>query len=297
MTPDGTLTFDKEMLEHYARFVLNRHLVWTKRQAGESAPWTRDPIIATRKFTNVFRVLDYGSQFLVRELTCHDPVDYLARCIFYRVTNSPKTWTEMKNVLGDYPTKQDFYKKPDELFRVLDDYRSRGNTVFSGAYVIIPSPGTNGDKIRDAINLTRHFLSDGIIDFMTARTQAERFAALRATPGLGPFLSMQILTDWGYAQPINRENEFIVAGPGARKGASYLSTDNPEDVIRALSAGWDEDEFVRLNGHPLGLMNVQNTLCEFSKLVRYMSKPLSAVPYRPAHPGPQPEPALPDWMK
>ena len=40
-------------------------------------------------------------------------------------------------------------------------------------------------------------------------------------------------------------------------------------------------------------MDVQNTLCEFSKYVRFQSKPIPTKQYVPAHPGPQPPPVLP----
>jgi len=44
-------------------------------------------------------------------------------------------------------------------------------------------------------------------------------------------------------------------------------------------------------------MNTQNTLCEFSKYVRETVSPRKVTPYKPAHPGRQPEPVLPTWMQ
>ncbi len=56
------------MIETYLSFCRERHKIWLKRQAGDPGPWTDDPILATRKFTNVFRILDPGTQFVVQEL-------------------------------------------------------------------------------------------------------------------------------------------------------------------------------------------------------------------------------------
>ena len=59
---------DVDMWLVYRAFVIERHKIWERRQAGEPGPWTRDPILASRKFTNVFRVLDPGTQFVLTDL-------------------------------------------------------------------------------------------------------------------------------------------------------------------------------------------------------------------------------------
>lgn len=289
--------YDEEMLDVYRKFVVNRHLIWKFRQEGLPAPWSDDPILMARKFTNMFRVLDHGSQFLMRRLMTDDPLDYLARCVFYRITNLPETWDVLQDELGEYPRAHHFTHESDLLYEAIHQYRSVGNKVFSGAYIIVPAPGTKGDKVRDAIALTKGFIENHAADFFNAETQEDRFKALRQTNGLGKFLSMQILTDWGYGLDENKENEFVIAGPGARRGAAHLNAElSAERVIWELAVEWEGDPVVEMNGHSLGLMNVQNTLCEFSKYVRYMSAH-HPHPYVPAHPGSQPKPVLPKWME
>ena len=290
------MSYNETMLGLYRDFVIERHLIWEARQRNEPQPWTADPVLANRKFTNVFRVLDPGSQFVVTDLITPDPVDYLARCILYRYTNLPKTWYFMRSNLGRHPLAEDMN---DTLIKLLQDYRDVGNTVFSGAYIIMPNPGVTGsDKIADAVNLTRNFLSEGKTEeFFRQETQKGRYDTLRSFPGIGKFMAMQILTDWGYGQPENRENDFIVAGPGAIKGAGYISDDKPEELIYILTRGWSQSKVVRLNGHPLSLMDTQNTLCEFSKYVRELEIPRKTSLYKPTHPGPQTAPTLPVWIQ
>jgi hypothetical protein len=113
-------------------------------------------------------------------------------------------------------------------------------------------------------------------------------------------MSMQILTDWGYLYPQD-ENEFIVPGPGARRGIQAI-TKTPDQVgflrfaREELLAG---DDCPTLNLDDKGsvrypsIMDVQNTMCEFSKYVRYLDSGKVMNPYRPAHPGVQPDPILP----
>lgn len=283
-------------LDLYMHFVRERHGVYLARQAGLPQPWTEDPVLASRKFTNVFRVLDPGSQF-VFELDTDDPRDQIARLFLYRITNLPATWDAIHAGLGRYPTVEDILEM-DRLVSIIKAYRDVGNRVFSGAYIIIPEPGTANDKVEGAVRATRTFVTDMLPLFLESETQEQRFQALRSAPGMGKFLSMQVLTDWGYLQDVNRENEFIVAGPGARRGAAHLSDLPAEKVISNLIRLWAVEGDVRVGHYTPSMMDVQNTLCEFSKYHRFAvgGKTYRKIPYSPAHPGEQPEPLLPSWM-
>lgn len=293
------MTYDQGMLTIYEDMVMERHRIWLLRQSQEPPPWTENVILRNLKMTNMFRVLDPGSQFVLTDLFCDDPTDFLARCVFYRITNLPSTWRAIKNTFGRYPLAKDFVEYEHVLAEFLDSYRTAGNKIFSGAYIIIPNPGVAGDKMVDALGLVRHFVEKKAMSFQLAGSQEERYHVLRSTKGIGRFLAMQILTDWGYGQPVNREDEFIVAGPGAARGAAHLNPDVPaETTIKDLAFRiWWDDPLVQINGHGLGLMNTQNTLCEFSKYVREMTHPRKVTPYKPAHPGWQEKPVLPVWMQ
>jgi hypothetical protein len=283
------------MLEMHRHMVEERHHIWLARQNGAPQPWTEDPVLANRKFTNMFRVLDPGSQF-VFDLWSERAYDLMARLVFYRLTNLPRSWYEMKAVLGRWPVAYDFTDRPEMLVDILQQRRRDGWPVFSGAYIIVPEPGTKNDKIEGAVRVTANFLKYGIRDFLDTVTQEARFKALRSTPGLGKFLSMQILTDWGYLQQEEPDLSFIVAGPGAVRGAALLNPDmSAEDVIYDLAVEWFDDPYVRLSDRGLTVMDVQNTLCEFGKYAREIESPRKKSIYKPAHPGAQPQPVLPLW--
>lgn len=289
--------YDDDLLDLYYDFVVTRHSIWTKRQQGFPQPWTANDVLARRKFTNCFRVLDPGSQFVLTDLNGVRPIDLIARLVFYRITNLPSTWRAILDGMGHYPTARTFVNEPATLYDVLDDHRQAGNRVFSGAYVIMPNPGKAGDKVRDAITLTKRFVEEYAEDFLEMQTQEDRFNVLRSNPGYGKFLSMQVLTDWGYCQEENLENEFVVAGPGAIRGTRFLSDEKtPVEVISDMHRFWDGRPEVRLGHNSLSLMDVQNTFCEFGKYVKELQKPTKKTLYKPAHPGPQPKPVLPVWM-
>lgn len=285
----------------YLLFVEERHRIWERRQAGMPQPWTDDPILATRKFTNVFRVLDPGSQFVLTDLLPDtEPEDFLLRCFLYRHTGNLDAWRYLLVQTGSYP------RADEDLDYVLEcwrDYRSSGGKVFTGAYLVYPQsavPGT--DKIESIVCLTERLLNTERFpeyitkDFLLAETQAERFNTLRRNKGVADFMSMQVLTDFGYSTE-DRENEFIVPGPGCRKGSALLGMKG-EDAIRWAHAAFDGSSDcprIEVNGNTRrpSLLDVQNTLCEFSKYARFATKPVHQAPYKPAHPGLQQPPVLP----
>lgn len=290
----------------YFNFVVNRHAIWEKRQAGLPGPWTANPYL-WKKYTNVFRVLDPGSQYVVRMMQdAPHPADALARAFLYRYTNRPETWDYMRRQLGHWPLADDM---DDHLFRILDEYRENGGQIFSGAYIIMPAPNTKGDKAQHAVALARRLMHPASLHTVLehvagTNTQRQAFDALTAHHGVGDFMAMQVLTDWGYYWPGWDENTFVVAGPGSKKGIAHITKDKPEDFIREIRDEWYQRADMPLiplpNGlhRPLSLMDIQNTFCEFSKYMRALQDPKRPTkPYVPAHPGPQPEPVLPaHWL-
>jgi len=264
-------------------FVHTRHSVWRRRQEGEAQPWTTDEVIATRKFTNVFRLLDPGSQFVMTDLVCDDQFEFLARCLLYRITNLPEAWRSFEGDLN-------LVERPDEFRAHLHARKARGERVFSGAYMIWGGTEKGVDKIDHVFGVLEG-AAPGLADFLMADTQADRFEALSGCRGVGYFNAMQVLTDFGYNTEY-REDEFVVPGPGALKGASFLGMGGEE----AIEWGWetihgmDDQPLIwgsGKRGHFLSKMDVQNCLCEFSKYVRFASKPSPQKPYAPAHPGVQ----------
>jgi len=316
---------DVDRAMSYLGFVEARHRAWVARQHGDPQPWTSEPIVATRKFTNVFRVLDHGSQY-VFNLIDEDPATTLMRLFLYRHTGRVEVWeylemtcglptlTNLDDVLAAFKTwrgkttVKTFMGKshagtPHKIERTS---MSSERPIFTGAYLVFPQSQERGtDKIDAIVNLTRRLFIENPIDpdFLAARTQSDRFNVLRRNKGVADFMSMQILTDWGYTPHAgaDREDEFVVLGPGALKGAKALAPGwDPVrthlwavDAVRASPRCpelWTEGGAVRLPSW----MDVQNTLCEFSKWVRYADKPLPEKQYKPAHPGRQDPPVLPE---
>lgn len=301
-------------------FVVERHRVWTARQAGLPQPWTTDPIVATRKFTNVFRVLDHGSQYVLTDII--DPelptADQLARLFLYRHTGRVEVWEAMDLMVG-LPTMDNL----DACLEAMKAYRGETKTVlktqrktkgpgfghsktigqrpvFTSAYLVFPQSAERGtDKLESIFDLTRRVIPEIAPAFERA-SMRQQFDLLRGNKGVADFMSMQVLTDWGYTPQCgrDRENEFVVPGPGARKGAAELGLKPDEAVEWAWEAVRSMDSPPRLGTRLPSKMDIQNCLCEFSKYARFARSESRQQPYSPAHPGVQFEPLLPQhWTK
>lgn len=315
-------------LDNFLSFVVERHKIWEKRQAGMPQPWTSDPVLSCRKMTNVFRILDPGTQFVMTDLL--EPGlperDQLMRLFLYRHTGRVETWQYLDLVGLGYPTVENL----EDAWTAWQDYRGKGvyklqnkkpysermnkaggfgsttyeRTMFTSAYLVFPQSQTPGtDKLRSILDLAARLFTPGSPDdvmprWERARTQAQRFKVLRDAKGVGDFMSMQVLTDWGYQHDVDREDEFLQPGPGSVKGAAALdpSAKPMEVVARVVEAVRGLPDCPRLGYRVPSLMDIgSNLLCEWSKYSRYREKPVPVKTYTPAHPGPQPEPVLPRY--
>lgn len=169
--------------------------------------------------------------------------------------------------------------------------------------MIYPQSSTPGtDKMRTVVDMTyRLGVKEGVFNtFLEQDNQRSRFSVLRMNKGVADFMSMQILTDFGYSTEF-RENDFVVPGPGARKGAAALGMKAEDAIEWAFEAVQFLDPAPLIwgsgnRGHFLSRMDVQNCLCEFSKYVRFASKPSPQKMYAPAHIGVPLAPVLPpNW--
>lgn len=251
-------------IDTVVKFAKARHRLWE----GKSV---KSPILTNRKFTNVFRVLDRGSQYLLDLMDVYeDPEDRLALSYFYRQVNRPDTMEAIIEQNGGYvPTASDIMnpKWYDSVVGPVSE--SRPGAFLNGAYIILIKPGDS----RGTVAKMREMFPDAgphLYHVAESADLEERVSLLRKTPGLGPFLAMQIATDIGYcAGETDQENTFILAGPGSRRGVKFISDRKAEDVIKAFPV----DQLPPLpdsNGRPASWMDIQNVFCEFSKYARLL---------------------------
>jgi len=267
----------------YWRFAVERQEVYMRRVLGEAAPWSRNPILRTHKFTNAFRAADRVSQFLIRNVIGEDrrgTADTFFRILLFKLFNRIETWELLVDSIGE-PTVQEF--DVDQYDKVLSKAFNSGRKLYSAAY-IMPSGGKSGFSRKHTMHL--HLLKGMLLDELPSRiakakSMEDAFRLLRACPTIGNFLAYQFVTDLNYSRITNfEEGDFVEPGPGAKGGiekcfsnlgglseadAIRLVTERQEDCLRTLGL-----RFPSLWGRRLQLIDCQNLFCEVNKYARVM---------------------------
>ncbi len=270
------------VMETYWRFAAERQEVFFRRLHDQQGPWTNDPIISKYKFTNVYRILDRVSQYLVREVQyredrSQEPSEIFFRTILFKVFNKIETWESLERELGHISWRA---TKISDIEKRLDYLFSRGKKIYSAAY-IMPSPNFgNARKHANHLALLEQMMSDRLPDRLAqAPNLAAVFERLASYPGIGRFLAFQYAIDLNYSAMLNfDEAELVVAGPGAIDGISKCFTDTggktPEEVIFEVTSMQDDAfkelglRFRRIGNRPLQPIDCQNIFCEISKYAR-----------------------------
>lgn len=292
-------------VEDVVKFARARHRIW------EGKP-TKSRILTTRKFTNVFRVLDRGSQYLLElmnafkdeEGAIRDPLSQVALSYFYRQVNRPDSMEDIIEKNGGFVPSAAEILDPtwyDDVVRPVAD--ARPGKFLSGAYMILISPGDKRptvDKMQDMFTRPHTVgLLNHVAEMDDLRT---RVHLLDEIAGIGEFMAMQIATDLGYCEgERDQENEFVVAGPGSKMGVGFLLGKpyaTGKEALDVIST-FPRDELPALpgsNGRPASWMDVQNVFCEFSKYVRMVNRGDKGAP-KPYTPGPPFETFIPTHFR
>jgi 5-hmdU DNA kinase, helical domain len=268
------------VFDTYWRFAAARQQVYEARLRGEPPPWTTDPIMASHRFTNCYRAADRVSQYLINKVIysgSQDPDELVFRILLFKFFNRISTWQLLEATLGDLAWAT---FRLDPYDRVLTAAVSRGERLYSPAYVIPPPPLGAERKHTNHLLLLQRMLRDDLPSTLqTSASMAEGFRLLRGYPGLGDFLAYQLIIDINYSTLINfDEMDFVVSGPGAKEGI-YKCFDRESSgieakIIRYMSDSQQEHiarlglSFPSLNGRRLQLIDCQNLFCEVGKYAR-----------------------------
>jgi hypothetical protein len=245
-------------------------------------PWSKDPILNTYKFTNVFRAADRTSQYLIRHIIydgAYSLCDTVFRVLLFKLFNKIETWELLSGHFGDIRFDGFNWQECDEI---LTRTIASKCPIYSAAY-IMPSGSTlkgSGSKHRSHLHLLRTMMDDHLPAKLNgARSMREGYDLLLSYPTIGPFLAYQFITDINYSTYTDfDEMEFVVPGPGARDGIRKCFRDlgdySEAQIIRAVAesqtSAFEERGLTActLFGRPLQLIDCQNLFCEVDKYAR-----------------------------
>lgn len=268
------------VFDAYWHFAYERQEVFFKRLEGIRPPWTRDPVLQTYRFTNVYRASDRVSQFLIRHVIYEGKQtadEVFFRVLLFKLFNRIETWNLLIEQLGEL-TWRNF--RIGQYEKVLDNAMASGGAIYSPAY-IMPCPGFGSRrKHANHLRLLEWMMREGFPrKIEDSRSLEQVFRTLRSLPSVGDFLAYQFSIDLNYSEIINySEMDFVVAGPGARSGIKKAFHDlnglTHEQIIREVATAAPREfgqrglRFRSLWGRPLQLIDCQNLFCEVDKYAR-----------------------------
>ncbi len=302
------------VFDSYWRFAAERHEMYMRRLENPNGPWTTDSILMSYRFTNVYRVLDRVSQYLIKEIIYRrdrpqSADELLYRIILFKIFNKIETWEYIEKKLGPISISSPPIQDIDSL---LTKMMLKGERIYSAAY-IMPSPNLGFErKHSNHLKLIQTMIRNRIPQKIEqSRSLRELYDTLLNIPSLGKFLAFQYAIDINYSPMVDfSESEMVVAGPGAQDGISkcfpHESNKKYEDIIFEM-VDRQEIEFKRLGlefsglfGRRLQPIDCQNIFCEISKYARVAHPEYLGISGRTRikqnykkSTSPQPSPALP----
>ena len=254
--------------------ITEREKVRNKKANNEDKPWTIDPILQKYRFTNVRRMDDKVSQWLLNNWYVpykghpHMP-QAVTMARFFNLPSSLETVTDL--VFSDKWDANAISKK-------LRVKMSFGDKIFNNAYMVRGNDGQ--DKVDTVVNYTiQPLVNDPPL--INTKSMEETWACLCPRYGMGSFMSGQIVADyrWAIKGSWKDKNSWAPVGPGSSRGVCWLhyreihktlkqSEFLPHLVeIRESAENYLPEEIT----NRMEMMDWQNTLCEFDKYMRVVT--------------------------
>lgn len=265
-------------LKAFWQFIERRQRIWWRKEVlKKPPPWTKDVILRDNWFTNVYRELDPGTQFVTEHIEDQglSAADTAFWILFYRYCGSNR---EAMREVALVPVSR---YSPTKAESALNKHP----TPFGQAYTVFPMTNERTGKSK-VQQVTEGFadIADrwpGQWNRMIQQDKPQDVYALiqGVGMGIGPFTAYQSWVDYSMLTYIpHGRNDWVMPGPGAIRGASIiwdepLSVKKAQDAVRWLFDSmletirftWDHPMWL---DHPPYLSDIQNCLCEYQKYVR-----------------------------
>ncbi|KAI0629256.1 hypothetical protein C8Q77DRAFT_1236909 [Trametes polyzona] len=307
------------ILDTFFTFVAERHHVHQRRLRGDPQPWTSDAILANYPFTNVFRVYDRVTQYILHNVILKGDQSLREQCfrvMLFRSFNKMETWELLVEHFGEV-TWRDFDVNAYE--DVLSEEQQK-NPLYGHAY-IIPSPKLGGRaNASNHLRLVQLMMEEDLPgQLQKVHHLKDAHGRIGLFPGMGDFMALQLLLDLNMTAHFNYpEDEWVALGPGSL--ACLQKIFGPAvrgfelDALRYLHRT-QHAHFARLRVRPdripripgraagLSMVDIEHALCECEKYSRALHPSIVGKRLKVAKRAfvPRPEPITADvpahWLK
>lgn len=268
----------------FLRTMCSRQDAFLRRLAGHPRPWSEDPLIDNYRFTNVYRLLDRNSQYLIKNVIwkgSDSTIEQFYRILLFRLFNRITTWDTFSEASELIWAEHDH----GYLIKVIDSITDAKEPLFTASYsspqtgALHVYPGTT--TAHRMIGLIERILQSDILDkIFHAENMKEIVAALKIAPGIGDFLGNQIALDFTYTQWGKKfaTDDWTVPGPGAVSGlkliynskAGLSTLETLQHFHSSIPAGLERYglTFNGLQTWPFSISDTEHWICETWKYIR-----------------------------
>lgn len=278
--------------DRYCAFLVERDTIYKKKTAGEPWPWTKDEILKTYRFCDIYRERDRTSLHYQRTVRDHYKEESLVlpATVLYRWFNRISTCDALFNQLDVEHNHSVFeryiYSDDDYKFNILADCIHELPTPHvTGAFLITSAQGYE-KGIGVAVYFHDWCLKNWRGHWTAWRQYPPRLQEMyewlkEDALGLGSFMTAQLIADLKYVPFMKDVPDWwtwAAPGPGSMRGLNAV-------LGRPMDTRWNEKEWLTCIQElreaenkelvPLGLgpfhaQDTQNHCCEFSKYTKTM---------------------------
>ena len=165
------------------RFAAARQEVFFRKLQGDEPPWTRDPIIARHRFTNVYRASDRVSQYLIRHVIYEGDQsveEVFFRTILFKLFNKIETWELLQKASGTISYRDFSFFRYDQVLTAAMSSKTR---IYSAAYIMPSGANAFGSrsKHRNHLSLLSRMMEDEVpLQIAAASSMRQAFEILRS---------------------------------------------------------------------------------------------------------------------
>ncbi|TFY66654.1 hypothetical protein EVG20_g4447 [Dentipellis fragilis] len=180
------------VLDTLFKWMAERHAIQQRRLAGEPAPWTDDPIFQNNPFTNVFRVFDRVTQYILRHVVNEGDQDLHESCfrvILFRCFCRISTWELLQKHLGPLTWRNFDIRAYEEVLSV--SYQD-GVSLYGAAYQM-PAPDLGGTTAyENHLRLIKLMMEEDLPGQLGEVDElSDAYGRVNLFPGMGNFLAFQ----------------------------------------------------------------------------------------------------------
>lgn len=293
---DWTGTKYSQRVKAAAKFCAERHMIYISRLEGQPAPWTKDPILRSYRFCNIYREIDRVTEeimgmWLRPQLAGNNPA---IAALVGRAINFTPTLVAMRKAGIDFRVNSG-QNKAWALFQQIVARKGKDGQLVTGAYIVNTVFPKHHEKITGskADYLANFFLPEAwshreeLDAALSQNSYVAMLDAYRKVHGIGMFIANQAACDLTYTPLLRKApdiNDVWSPGPGTMRGILRITNNydlqaGSDAVDKALTRYRDDlnNELsshrrwsvragdVKTNIVPLTNPNASSSLCEISK--------------------------------